>query len=140
MKALYQAEVTAKGGRDGYAESSDGRLRVNLSIPKELGGVPKENSTNPEQLFGAGYAACFESAVRFVAGQQKIKINTSSVTANVSLSANPAGEGFVLGVGLRISLPELPREKAQELIERAHQVCPYSNATRGNLNVQIELI
>ncbi len=140
MKTLYQTEVVVNGGRDGHAESKDGHLKVDLTVPKELGGAAKPGATNPEQLFGAGYAACFESAIRFVARKKKVNIQNSAVTAIVSLSANPAGEGFVLGLTLKVNLPEIERETAQAIVDDAHKVCPYSNATRGSLDVKIELV
>lgn len=140
MKMLYQTQVTVHGGREGHAESHDGNLKVDLTTPKELGGPAKVGATNPEQLFAAGYAACFESALRFVARAQKISVDNASVTATIGLAKNSAGEGFVLGAALKVSLPDLAADVAQKLVAQAHQVCPYSNATRGNLDVQIEIV
>ena len=137
-KVLYSTSVTTTGGRDGTAKSADGRLSVSLSIPKELGGMGVAGATNPEQLFAAGYSACFESAIRHVARGKKVTVNTSSVIADVSLL--PAPTGFALAVVLKVSLPELARDVAQNLVDEAHKICPYSNATRGNIPVEIALV
>lgn len=139
MKTLYQTQVTAVGGREGKAKSSDGKLEVSLAIPPELGGPKNHTGTNPEQLFGAGYAACFESALKFVARNQKIQLNEPSVTATISLSAKTDG-GFQLGAALSVSLPGLERNQAQKLVDQAHLTCPYSNAIRGNVEVDIQLV
>ncbi len=136
-KILYTTSVTSTGGRDGTSKSADGRLQVSLSIPKELGGMGTAGATNPEQLFAAGYSACFESAIRHVARGKKITINNSTVTADVSLL--PAPTGFALAVAMKVSLPELARDVAQNLVDEAHKICPYSNATRGNIPVEISL-
>ena len=134
MSALYTAIATASG-RDGRAVTSDNRLDVTLARPKELGGDGA--GTNPEQLFAAGYAACFASALGLVAGKKKIDAADASVTAEVGLGSNGEG-GFALSVTLRVELPEdLPAETGRELVEAAHQVCPYSNATRGNIPVEL---
>ncbi|MCX9154931.1 organic hydroperoxide resistance protein [Niveibacterium sp. 24ML] len=138
MKTLYTAVATATGGREGRAVSSDGALDVTLALPRELGGSGKL-ATNPEQLFAAGYSACFENAIRHVARATKVSITESSVTGRVGISANPSG-GFVLSAALDVSLPGIERDTALALIAKAHEVCPYSNATRGNLDVQITLI
>ncbi|GAA5177401.1 organic hydroperoxide resistance protein OhrR [Niveibacterium umoris] len=138
MKTLYTAVATATGGREGRAVSSDGALDVTLALPRELGGSGKL-ATNPEQLFAAGYSACFENAIRHVARAAKINITESSVTGRVGIGANASG-GFVLSAALEVSLPGLDRDTAQTLIAKAHEVCPYSNATRGNLDVQITLL
>ncbi len=133
-KILYHANVTATGGRDGKAVSSDGILNVNLAVPKELGGAGGA-ATNPEQLFAAGYSACFIGAMKFVASQEKIIIPADvSVTGVVGIGPIPGG--FGLEVELRISLPGMDKALATNLVEKAHQVCPYSNATRGNINVK----
>jgi osmotically inducible protein OsmC len=138
MKTLYSASVTAVGGRDGSAKSSDGRLQVALSMPKELGGAGVAGATNPEQLFAAGYAACFESAIRHVARGQKVAVAAeSAVTADVSLI--PAPTGFALTVALRVKLPGLDPQTARKLVDEAHKICPYSNATRGNIDVALSL-
>ncbi|MGW0455275.1 MULTISPECIES: organic hydroperoxide resistance protein [Gordonia] len=137
MKALYTAEALATGeGRDGHARTSDGQLDLDLAIPKELGGPG--GATNPEQLFAAGYAACFHSALRAVARAEKADVSDSAVGARVSLGANDSG-GFELAVVLEISLPALSADDAQALTAAAHQVCPYSNATRGNIDVTLTL-
>lgn len=138
MKTLYSTKVTAIGGREGRAQSQDGNLNVALALPKQLGG-PGGDATNPEQLFGAGYAACFESAIRHVARMKKISITQSSVTADISLLAKPE-DGFALGAALTVRLADLPKEVAEALVQEAHQVCPYSNATRGNLDVQLTVV
>ena len=137
-KALYQAKATATGGREGTAKSSDGILDVKLSTPKELGGAGGAG-TNPEQLFAAGYSACFIGALKFVGGQEKIAVPAdASITGTVGIGQIPGG--FGIEVALEISLPGVDRAVAQSLIEKAHQVCPYSNATRGNINVTLTLV
>ena len=133
MKTLYTAEALATGeGRDGHGRTSDGKVDVALSIPKEMGGTG--TGTNPEQLFAVGYAACFHSALRLVARQDGADVSGSTVGSRVSLGSNDAG-GFVLAVELEITLPNVDHDTAQALAEKAHQVCPYSNATRGNIDV-----
>lgn len=135
MKILYTAEALATGeGRDGHGRTSDGRLDLDLAIPKEMGG--SGNGTNPEQLFAIGYAACYHSALRLVGREDKADVTDSSVGARVSLGTLGNG-GFGLAVELEITLPNLDHEAAQALAEKAHQVCPYSNATRGNIDVTI---
>jgi osmotically inducible protein OsmC len=134
MSALYTAIATASG-RDGRAVTSDKKLDVTLARPTELGGDGA--GTNPEQLFAAGYSACFASALGLVASKEKVDISDAAVTAEVGLNANGSG-GFALSVTLRVELPEdVPAEKGRELVEAAHQVCPYSNATRGNIPVEL---
>ncbi|HEX2313165.1 MAG TPA: organic hydroperoxide resistance protein [Thermomonospora sp.] len=134
MGSIYTAIATASG-RDGRAVSSDGRLDVTLARPKELGGDGV--GTNPEQLFAAGYAACFTSAMQLVAARQKVDVTDASVTAEVGLAPNGSG-GFSLEVTLRAELPDhLSAEQRRELLEATHQVCPYSNATRGNIPVDV---
>jgi len=135
MKPLYTAVATAEGGRAGRVRSSDGVLEHSLSMPKSLGG-PGGEGTNPEQLFAAGYAACFESALRLVARGKKLNVDKASITAHVTIGATDAG-GFELSVELHASLPGHGREEAQGLLEAAHQVCPYSKATRGNIEVKL---
>jgi Ohr subfamily peroxiredoxin len=135
MDALYTAEALATGaGRNGRVATSEGRLDLDLAIPKEMGG--SGDGANPEQLFAAGYAACFHSALQTVARTQKVKISDSSVGARVQIGSNGEG-GFGLAVQLEVVIPEMPHEQAQALADAAHQVCPYSNATRGNIDVQI---
>lgn len=138
IKPLYTASVTTTGGRDGRAVSSDGVLDVKLTTPRELGGQGGE-ATNPEQLFAAGYSACFIGALKFVASQQKQTLPAdTSITAQIGIGQIPGG--FGLEAELQISLPGLDRELAQQLVDAAHQVCPYSNATRGNIDVRLVLI
>lgn len=137
MKILYTAEATAIGGREGGVQSTDGRLKHTLSVPRELGGAGGEG-TNPEQLFAAGYAACFESALRHVARLKKIPVSSASVTARVGIGSLPTG-AFGLAAALTVSLPEIDRSTAQGLVDEAHRVCPYSNATRGNIDVTVTL-
>lgn len=130
----YTAEATATGGRDGQARTSDGSLDVKLTTPKELGGGGGQGN-NPEQLFAAGYAACFLGAMKFVASQGGPKVPPDTqVTARVGIGPRSEG-GFGLKVDLMVSLPGLDKGEAEQLIEKAHQVCPYSNATRGNVEV-----
>ncbi|AGI25009.1 organic hydroperoxide resistance protein [Pseudomonas sp. MT3] len=137
IKALYTATATATGGRDGRAVSSDGILDVKLSTPRELGGAGGE-ATNPEQLFAAGYSACFIGAIKFVASQSKKQIPAdASITGKVGIGQIPGG--FGLEVELNINLPGLDLADAQDLVAKAHQVCPYSNATRGNIDVRLNV-
>ncbi|GAA3077030.1 organic hydroperoxide resistance protein [Streptomyces glomeratus] len=134
MDALYTAVATATHGRDGRAVSSDGKLDLQLAIPAEMGGSGQ--GTNPEQLFAAGYAACFASALGLVGRQAKVDVSDAAVTGEVSIGKQ--GEGFGLAVTLRIELPDsVDQETGRKLIEQAHQVCPYSNATRGNIPVEL---
>ncbi|MFP3494598.1 organic hydroperoxide resistance protein [Pseudomonas sp. SIMBA_059] len=137
MKILYTAVATATGGRDGRAISSDNNLDVKLATPKELGGAGGE-AINPEQLFAAGYSACFISALKFVAGQSKRSIPVdATITAQVGIGQIPGG--FGLDIDLNINLPGLEQADAHALVEAAHQVCPYSNATRGNVDVRLHV-
>ena len=136
MKTLYTAQVTAQGGRDGRVRSQDGVLDLTLSVPKSMGGAGLANATNPEQLFAAGYAACFESALRLVARKRGTTLTSASVTAEVSLGATEQG-AYQLGAQLHVHLPDVPRDTAEALAQAAHQVCPYSNATRGNIEVKV---
>ncbi|MCG8910339.1 organic hydroperoxide resistance protein [Pseudomonas nitroreducens] len=137
IKALYTATATATGGRDGRAISSDGILDVKLSTPRELGGAGGE-ATNPEQLFAAGYSACFIGAIKFVASQSKKQIPAdASITGKVGIGQIPGG--FGLEVELNINLPGLDQAEAEDLVAKAHQVCPYSNATRGNIDVRLNV-
>jgi len=135
-KVLYTAKATAEGGRDGKVASSDGKLEVIVAPPAELGGTG--NGTNPEQLFAAGYAACFQSAMMTVARRLRVDTTGSTVTAEVGLGAIPGG-AYGIQVALVVSLPGLEQDVAQDLVEKAHQVCPYSNATRGNIVVDLKL-
>ncbi|MDD0811332.1 organic hydroperoxide resistance protein [Curvibacter sp. RS43] len=135
-KVLYTADVTSTGGRDGRAISADGLLDVKLAPPKELGGAG--GATNPEQLFAAGYSACFMGALKHVAGAAKIAVPAdASIQAKVGIGAIPAG--FGIEAHLTISLPGMDRAVAQDLVNKAHGVCPYSNATRGNIEVTLTL-
>lgn len=135
---LYRATATATGGRDGRAVSSDNVLDVKLTTPRELGGGGGEG-TNPEQLFAAGYSACFIGALKFVAGREKVALPAdASIEGNVGIGQIP--NGFGIEVELKIALPGLPREQAEALIQMAHAVCPYSNATRGNIDVTLTLV
>lgn len=136
-KVLYTAEATSTGdGRNGHVTSSDGRLDFDLAMPPEFGG--SGDGTNPEQLFAAGYAACFHSALRSVARKAGVAPADSTVTAQVGVG--PEGEVYGLVVTLIVHIPELDREKARELAEAAHQTCPYSRATRGNVSVELRLL
>ena len=135
MKTLYTAVATAHGGREGHVQSDDGILSVDLKLPKGMGG-PGGAGTNPEQLFAAGYAACFESALRLVARMKKQPLKDAHVTAHVSLSATDDAR-YVLGVELHGQIEGLSKEETQGLMEAAHQVCPYSKATRGNIEVKL---
>jgi Ohr subfamily peroxiredoxin len=137
-KVLYQARAKATGGRDGRAVSSDGVLNVKLTRPRELGGAGEAGS-NPEQLFAAGYSACFLSAMKFVANRDKIAMPAdASVEGTVGIGAIPTG--FGIEAELRVSLPGMPERDAEALIEKAHVVCPYSNATRGNIDVRLVVL
>ncbi|HGY9624899.1 organic hydroperoxide resistance protein [Pseudomonas juntendi] len=134
---LYIAEATSTGGRDGKSRSSDGKLEVKLSTPKELGGAGGDG-TNPEQMFAAGYSACFIGALKFVAGQAKQQLPAdSSITAKVGIGQIPGG--FGLDIDLHINLPGLAQAEAEALVEKAHHVCPYSNATRNNVDVRLHV-
>ncbi|MPZ09009.1 MAG: Ohr family peroxiredoxin [Kiloniellaceae bacterium] len=140
MKALYKTEASATGGRTGSAKTTDGAFAVTLTTPKELGG-PGGEGNNPEQLFAAGYSACFLGAIKFVAGQKKVKVaEDSKVTAQVGIGPRDDGEGFGLDVELAISLPGLERDVAQAIVDQAHIVCPYSHATRNGLDVRLSLV
>ncbi|UCI08338.1 organic hydroperoxide resistance protein [Mesorhizobium sp. B1-1-8] len=134
MPAIYTTQAHVTGGRAGHAETSDGLLKVDLALPKEMGG--QGGGTNPEQLFAAGYAACFESAMRFVARKQKLPLKDVAMTATVSLHDNGQG-GFRLGVALAADTKGLDQAAADALVSEAHQICPYSNAIRGNVEVAL---
>src|SRR4051812_29394788 len=137
MAGRARAEATAWGGREGRSASSDGNLDVQLVVPKELGG-PGGAGTNPEQLFAAGYAGCFHSALKLVARGKKLDVEQSAITVRVGLGPLDGG-AFGLTVDIEAELPGLSKDEAQDLIEAAHQVCPYSNATRGNVEVTLTL-
>jgi lipoyl-dependent peroxiredoxin len=135
----YTTTATATGGRDGRAATKDGAFKVDLSTPKELGGGGGSGN-NPEQLFAAGYAACFLGAMKAVAAQGGPKVpNDTSVTSTVGIGPRSEG-GFGLEVSLDVSLPGLDRTEAEKLVEKAHQVCPYSNATRNNVDVRLRVV
>jgi Ohr subfamily peroxiredoxin len=136
-KVLYRAHAHATGGRDGRARSSDGILDVKLDVHKEKGGGGGE-ATNPEQLFAAGYAACFLGALKYVAGQRKVRLPAeTSIDSTVGIGQIPAG--FGIEVDLRINAPGMDKAQAMELVQAAHQVCPYSNATRNNIDVRLSV-
>jgi osmotically inducible protein OsmC len=136
-KVIYRAEATTTGGRDGRSVSSDNKLEVKLSPPKEMGG--NGDGTNPEQLFAAGYSACFLGAIKAVAGKEKITIPAETkITGKVGIGAIPQGYG--IEAELVISIPGMDKAAAKSLVEKAHQVCPYSNATRGNIEVTLTII
>jgi Ohr subfamily peroxiredoxin len=136
MNVLYTATATATGGRDGRVRSDDGTIDMPVTMPKGLGGKG-DPGTNPEQLFAAGYSACFGSALGLVARMQKIRPGPFDITANVALGQQDGGYG--LAVELVGKFPELPREEAEKLMHTAHQVCPYSRATRGNIEVTLSV-
>ncbi len=137
-KVLYTATATATGGRSGTASSSDGALKVDLSTPKGLGGGGG-SGTNPEQLVAAGYSACFIGALKAVGAGQKIKVpDDVSITSDVGIGPIPGG--FGIQVAMKISLPGMERAAAEKLVADAHQVCPYSNATRGNIDVTLTVV
>ena len=135
---LYKAHAHATGGREGHAVSSDGVLDVKLTTPKELGGAGTTGS-NPEQLFAAGYSACFLGAMKFVAGKSKVKLPDDVKVAAV-VGIGPIPTGFAITVDLSVTIPGMEKAAAQELVEAAHIVCPYSNATRGNVAVTLAVV
>ncbi|MFG2889235.1 organic hydroperoxide resistance protein [Streptomyces sp. Pv4-95] len=134
VDVVYTAVATAENGRDGRVASDDGKLDVVVNPPKEQGGSGA--GTNPEQLFAAGYSACFQGALSVVARQEKADVSGSRVTANVGIGKTPAG-GFGLTVEITASIPNVDAATAKDLVEKAHQVCPYSSATRGNIEVKL---
>jgi lipoyl-dependent peroxiredoxin len=134
-KVLYTAKAKSTGGREGVSESSDGRLKLTLSTPKSLGGNDGAG-TNPEQLFAAGYSACFIGALKAVAGMNKVKL-PEGLYVESQVAIGPVGKVFGLKVDMHVVLPGLPTEDANALVDQAHQVCPYSNATRGNIEVNL---
>jgi len=138
MKTLYTAKVTATGGRSGHIKSSDGIIDLDVTVPEGLGG--KGGASNPEQLFAAGYASCFQSALMLVAGKQRINIEKeSTVTAHVSLNQLD-NDNYGLSVKLDVDLKSLDKEQANQLVKQAHEVCPYSVGTRGNIDVELNVI
>lgn len=138
QQILYRANAKAVGGREGRAVSSDGALDVRVTTPKELGGAGAFG-TNPEQLFAAGYSACFLGAMKFVGGRDKIAV-PADATVDGAVGIGPIASGFGIEVELKISLPGLARAEAEKLVAAAHIVCPYSNATRGNIDVTLSLV
>lgn len=140
MNILYTAEATSTGGRDGKSATKDGALSVRLSTPKELGGAGGDG-TNPEQLFAAGYSACFLGALKFVAGKEKVKVpEDARVTAAVGIGPRDDGQGFGIKVDLTIALPGVDKKIAEDLVQKAHIVCPYSHATKGNIEVSLTVV
>ncbi len=136
-KILYTAHATTTGGREGSSKSDDGKLQVKLAPPKEMGG--NGDGTNPEQMFAAGYSACFLGAMKSVAGQQKITL-PASTTIDASVGIGPIPAGFGIEAALKISIPGMERAAAEKLVADAHKVCPYSNATRGNIDVTLTVV
>ncbi|WJS00259.1 organic hydroperoxide resistance protein [Roseibium aggregatum] len=135
----YETKAKATGGRDGAAETLSGSFKVKLATPKELGGAG-DDGNNPEELFAAGYAACFIGAMKFVGGQEKIAVPAdTSITSTVGIGPRSEG-GFGLAVALEVSLPGLDKAVAEDLVAKAHQVCPYSNATRNNIDVKLTVV
>ena len=137
MTALYTAHASATAGRNGHGQTDDGVVKVDLSVPKEMGGPGKAGATNPEQLFAIGYAACFGGAVEFVAGQKKVAVQGVKVDSAVTF--NKDDSGFFLSVGLTVSVAGVDRATAEALVAEAHTVCPYSKATRGNVKVDLKV-
>ena len=135
-KVIYQAHATATGGRDGSVKSSDGLLDLKLAVPVEMGGPGK--GVNPDQMCAAGYSACFIGAMKFVAGTQKLAM-PADTSINTTVGIGPIPAGFGIEVQMVVNLPGMDRSVAQALVDKAHQVCPYSNATRGNIDVSITL-
>lgn len=138
MEPLYTAAVTATGGREGHVKSEDGIINLDVRQPKAMGGSG-EQAANPELLFAAGYAACFDGALNLVLRKDRKKVDTT-VTSNVTIGKDEEDGGFKLAVRLDVSIPELDKEEAKQYAEKAHQVCPYSKATRGNIDVTIIIV
>ena len=138
MKILYTAQATADGGRVGRTRSSDGRLDLELAPPPELGGPAEGNATNPEQIFAAGYASCFHSALKLIAEHRKVEHAESTVTATVHLGPSGSG-GFALSAELDVNLPGVDDEAAEKVVRRAYKHCPYSKATRGNIELTLSV-
>ncbi len=137
-KVLYSTSAKATGGRDGKTETIDGKVKFNLSVPKELGGSGGEG-TNPEQLFAMGYSACFLGAMRYVSGLEKIQLSAdTTIESTVGIGLIP--KGFGIEVELKIYVPNLEAEKVKDIVEKAHIVCPYSNATRNNIQVKLTIV
>lgn len=136
-KILYETSMMAHGGRDGRSESPDGSFRIDLNVPKELGG-PGGSGSNPEQLFAAGYAACFLGAVKLVGRQKKVPL-PDNVTVTAKVGIGPVPVGYALAVELTVDLPGIERALAEDVVAAAHERCPYSNATRGNIDVVLNI-
>lgn len=140
IKPLFTATATARGGRNGHTEAADGSVRADLSVPKEMGGPGKPNTTTPEHLFAAGYAACFGGALDFVAKKQKKDATGAAITASVSIGPRELG-GFGIAVKLHVEDKSIPQKELEALAKEAHeQICPYSHATRNNVDVQVEVV
>lgn len=138
-KIVYTAHATATGGREGTAKSADGEFDLKLSSPKEMGGSGQ--GVNPEQMFAAGYAACFLSAMKLAAEQKNKKLaDDASIDASVGIGPHPSGNGFALQVGMDVHTPGMDKSEAEDIIQLAHQLCPYSNATRGNVEVSLRAV
>lgn len=136
MEAIYTAKAVVSGGRDGTARTEDGQLELKLALPKQMGG--KGDGTNPEELFAAGYAACFIGALKVVAAQAKQKL-PESLRIESQVGLGKVGAGYGINAALDVFLPEMDEAVAQQLVNQAHQVCPYSNATRGNIDVTLSV-
>jgi osmotically inducible protein OsmC len=139
IKVLYTAHATAKGGRNGHTQSSDGLVSVDLSVPKSMGGPGKPNTTTPEDLFAAGYAACFGGACDYMGKQLKLEATSIDVTASVSIGSLEAG-GFGLAVKLDVAVAGLSQADAEKVVAAGHKLCPYSNAIKGNVQVDINVV
>lgn len=140
MKIAYKTSATATGGRDGRSRTADGKLDLKLSTPPELGGAGGDG-TNPEELFASGYAACFLGALKFAAGKEKVRIpDDAAVTATVGIGPRDDGQGFGIDVDMDVSLPGIERANAEDLVAKAHVVCPYSHATKGNVDVRLKVV
>lgn len=141
MKILYTAKATSTGGRDGSSQTDDGKLKVKLDRPAEMGGKADGAGTNPEQLFAVGYSACFLGALHFVAGKEKVQLPAdTAITGLVGIGPRDDGSGFSLNVELQISAAGVEKPVLEGLVQKAHIVCPYSEATRGNLDVKLTVL
>jgi lipoyl-dependent peroxiredoxin len=139
MPIVYTAHATTTGGRDGHGKTDDGKLDLDLNLPKAMGG--SEKGTNPEQLFAVGYSACYLGAIRFVAGKENVKIaDDAKVTAHVGVGPREDGGGFGLAVTLDVNLPGVSKQQAEDITKKAHVVCPYSHATKGNIEVKTNIV
>ena len=138
LKILFTATSTATGGRNGHSESSDGSVKVDLSVPKEMGGPGKQGTTTPEHLFATGYAACFSGALDVVAKKKKLDLTDATVTCSVSIGSQSEG-GYGLAAKLHVKTHGITQADAKQLVEEAHHICPYSNATRNNMQVDLEV-